>query len=109
MTKRKPKRGAGGKFTGQAPRKASRPDAPPTPAPRSDGQAPAAQTAAIEKLAPTGQVNRLRPPPGWMEKKTCEECGTEYLYRTVRIGRAVLDVGSCPRCTPDPVRIMQGE
>ncbi len=85
MTKGKPKRDDNGKFLprGQTSRGGQRPDTPPASGER--GSRPDA-------------------PP----MHHCRECGSEFEYTRVLLYGMDLDIGSCPRCRPDPLsRILE--
>lgn len=86
MTRRRmPERGPHGEFL--------RRDAP------SDAQRVTSERSALP--SPSGAS-------GGREDRRCEECGSRFEYRTVRLYGMVLDIGSCPMHAPDPVsRILE--
>lgn len=50
---------------------------------------------------------RPLPSPSGVSRR-CEECGREFEYERVLLYGMDLDIGSCPRCRPDPVsRILE--
>ncbi len=91
VTKRRgPKRGPGGRFLKH---NAQRDESPSRPAgySRNEEMGKAAST-------PSGTTGRM-----------CEECGLVLQETRVRIHRHVLFISCCPRCSPNPVEILQAE
>ena len=56
------------------------------------------------KFLPRGQMPRGGQRPDAPSMHHCRECGTEFDYMRVLLYGMDLDIGSCPRCRPDPVR-----
>lgn len=85
MTKPMRRRDGSGKFLprGQVPGEYQRPDNPP-----SDGK---------EKPRPDAP------------KRCCEECRQELEEQRVIMRRHVIYISACPRCTPEPLSVLQGD
>ncbi len=123
MTRRRqPRRGPGGRFL---PRDAQAATRTPTPSGRFCFECAAHPEMDVDK-EPCYSCLEGHNRPGWDHPRfkpkgsaplgvstqcpagrQCEECGTEMEERLVRIGGDVLYLVHCPRCTPDPLSVMQ--
>lgn len=95
MTKPKPTRDKNGKFLprGQIPRSGQRPDAPP-----SGG-----------KNKPSTEGHLAAVPERSSGRRCCEDCGQELDEQRVIMRGHIIYVSACPRCTPEPLTVLQGE
>lgn len=85
MTKPKRRRDRSGKYLprGQMPRVEQRPDTPPS--------------SGNDKARPDAP------------RRQCEECGQELEEQRVIMRGNVIYITACPRCTPEPLSVLQGD
>lgn len=106
MTRKRPKRGPGGRFVA----KSTVTHRKPSPA-----RSPAETAVAPPLPPPIKECDIAYDPRGpfvarlfeRQDRRRCEECGEELTYTWMHVGRAVYHVGRCMRCCPEPPALVR--